>query len=267
MSGGHGCAIGARGAKIRRRMTSTSICTSTAEDITIRGRSLVDDLIGKVGFTEMACLVILGRVPAPEQIAVVDACLVALVEHGLTPSTLTTRLIYGSAPDALQGAVAAGLLGVGSTFVGTVEGCARLLARVVAGESPDAIVAEHRAARRAIPGFGHPIHVPDDPRTPKILGVARARGVAGRHVAALETLAAAVDRGTGRHLTINATGAIAAALADCGVPVEIMRGFALIARCAGLVGHAHEEQQRPSMRAIWEAAEEAVPYEAKGETP
>jgi citrate synthase len=248
-------------------MTTTRICTSSADDITIRGRSLTEDLIGKLGFTEMACLVILGRVPGAGELAVVDACLVALVEHGLTPSVLATRLIYGSAPEALQGAVAAGLLGVGGTFVGTVEGCARLLARLVAGADADALVAEHRAARRAVPGFGHPVHVPDDPRTPRILGVARARGVAGRHVAALETLAAAVDRGFGRHLTINATGAIAAALADCGVPVEIMRGFALIARCAGLVAHVHEEQQQPAMRAIWEAAEQAVPYEAKGETP
>ncbi len=239
---------------------TTSICTSTPDDIQIRGKSLVHDLLGKLGFTEMMCFQILGRVPEPGVLATIDASLVALMEHGLTPSVISSRLTYGSAPEALQGAVAAGLLSVGSVFVGTAEGCAKNLARIVAGADPQAIVDEHRAARRSLPGFGHPIHVPDDPRTPVILGVAKGRGVAGAHVAALEALSAAVDRTLGRHITVNATGAVAAALADCGVPVEIMRGFALIARCAGLVGHLREEQERPAMRPIWEAAERAVPY-------
>jgi citrate synthase len=130
----------------------------------------------------------------------------------------------------------------------------------MAGEA-DQIVQEHRAAGSAVPWFGHPLHKPDDPRSECILAIATFRGVAGRHVAALRALAAAVDAGHGKHITINATGAIAAALADAGVPVEIMRGFALIARCAGLVGHAHEEQHKPAIRAIWEASERAVPYD------
>src|SRR5262249_27746957 len=239
---------------------TTRIATSSADDIIVRGRSLPHELIGELRFTEMMFLQILGRVPSAGEVAVVDACLVALMEHGLTPSVLATRLTYGSAPEALQGAIAAGLLGVGSVFVGTVEGCAALLARIVAGESPEAIVAEHRVAKRSLPGFGHPVHIPDDPRTPRILGVARDRGVAGRHVKALIALAAALDAAWGRHVTTSATGAVAAALADCGVPAAIMRGFALIARCAGLVGHVHEEQERPAMRTIWEAAENAVPY-------
>jgi citrate synthase len=244
---------------------TTRIATSSAADITVRGRSLPHELIGTLGFTEMMCLVVLGRVPPPGEIAVIDACLVALMEHGLTPSALATRLTYGSAPEALQGAVAAGLLGVGSVFVGTVEGCAALLERIVAGADPAKIVDEHRAAKRSLPGFGHPLHAPDDPRTPRLLGVARERGVAGRHIAALATLGAALDTALGRHVTINATGAVAAALADCGVPVGIMRGFAVVARCAGLVGHIHEEQQRPAMRTIWETAERAVPYSGGGE--
>ncbi len=243
---------------------TTSISTSSADDIIVRGRSLPRDLIGRVGFTEMMFLQILGREPTQGEVAVVDACLVALMEHGLTPSVVATRMTYGSAPEALQGAIAAGLLGVGSVFVGTVEGCAALLARVVAGTPPERIVDEHRIAKRSLPGFGHPIHVPDDPRTPRILGVARDRGVAGRHVEALIQLSAAIDAALGRHLTINATGAVAAALADCGIPAGIMRGFAIIARCAGLVGHVHEEQQRPAMRTIWEAAEHAVPYTGGG---
>jgi citrate synthase len=173
-------------------------------------------------------------------------------------------MIYASAPEAMQGAVAAGLLGVGSRFVGTTEGCAALLGRIAAAPDQaveaDAIVAEHAAARAPLPGFGHDVHTPDDPRTARLFAIARVHGVAGRHIAALEALGAALDRGKRRHITINATGAVAAVLADAGIPAEIMRGFALIARCAGLVGHIHEEQRAPAMRSMWEAAERAVPY-------
>lgn len=246
-------------------MTTTKLGRSTADDVFVRGKSLTRDLIGKLTFTQMAFFQITGRVPTEGETAVVDACLVTLVEHGLTPSAIATRLVYGSAPEALQGAVAAGILGVGSVFVGSVEGCAAALARIAAAADAlaeaRAIVAEHRAARRPVPGFGHPQHKPDDPRTPVILGIARERGVAGAHVAALLELARAVDEAAKKHVTINATGAIAAALSDCGVRPEILRGFSILSRCAGLVGHAHEEQERPVMRELWEAADKAVAYE------
>jgi citrate synthase len=242
-------------------MTNTRIATSKPDDIIVRGKSLTKDLIGKLSMTEMLCLTILGEVPNASRIAAIDACLVALMEHGLTPSALATRLVYGSAPEAMQGAVAAGLLGVGGRFVGTVEGCAALLARIAASGDPAreaaAIVAE---ANTPLPGFGHDTHKPDDPRTPVLFAVARQHGVAGRHVAALELLGAALDATKRRHITINATGAVAAVLADAGIPIEIMRGFALIARCAGLVGHVHEEQRDPAMRTIWETADAAVQY-------
>ncbi len=239
-------------------MSRTRIATSSPDDITVRGKSLPRELIGKLSFSEMMCFTILGDVPSAARIACIDACLVALMEHGLTPSALTARLIYGSAPEAMQGAVAAGLLGVGGNFVGTVEGCAKLLARIRAGEDPAAVVA---GSKGPLPGCGHDTHKPDDPRTPVLFAVARAHGIAGPHVAALEALGAALDAAKRRHITINATGAVAAVLADAGIPVEIMRGFALITRCAGLVAHVHEEQRDPAMRLIWEAAEAAVPYE------
>jgi citrate synthase len=242
-------------------MTETKIATSRPDDVVIRGKSLTRDLIGKLTLTEMLCLTILGEVPSAGRVAAIDACFVALMEHGLTPSALATRLVYGSSPDAMQGAVAAGLLGVGSRFVGTVEGCAELLARITAAEDlareAAAVVAESKGP---LPGFGHDQHKPDDPRTPVLFAVARAHGVAGRNIAALEALGAALDAAKRRHITINATGAVAAVLADAGVPASIMRGFALIARCAGLVGHIHEEQQDPAMKAIWDAADAAIPY-------
>jgi citrate synthase len=245
---------------------TTSIASHSADDVFIRGRSLCRELIGQRSFTEVLYLQILGHMPSADQAALVDACLVTLMEHGLTPSVLAARLTYSSAPEALQGAVAAGLLGVGSRFVGSMEGCAALLTRIVAAQDGEAeakrIATEHRAARTPLPGFGHPTHRPDDPRAQRLLALARSRKVAGRHVAAIGTLSGAVDAVYGRHITINATGAIAAVLLDCGVPAEIARGFGLIARCAGLVGHLYEEHQNPAMRAIWDAAERAVPYEA-----
>jgi citrate synthase len=245
---------------------TTSIASHSADDVFIRGKSLCKELIGQRSFTEVMCFQILGRMPSADQTALIDACLVALMEHGLTPSVLSARLTYSSAPEALQGAVAAGLLGVGSRFVGSMEGCAALLTRVVAAQDAASeakrIATEHHAARTPLPGFGHPTHKPDDPRAQRLLALARSRKVAGQHVAAIGTLGGAVDAVYGRHITINATGAIAAVLMDCGVPAEIARGFGLIARCAGLVGHLYEEHQNPAMRAIWDAAERAVPYEA-----
>jgi citrate synthase len=245
---------------------TTSIATSNAEDVLIRGKSLCRELIGKVGFTELCYFHWLGRMPTPAQTAVLDACLVTLVEHGFTPSALATRLIYGSAVESMQSAVAAGLLGVGNLFVGTVEGAAALIERMFAakdGVAPEArrIAEEHRAARRPVPGFGHFVHKPDDPRPARIFAVADSHGIAGAHIGAIRELASAVDEAYGKHITLNATGAIAGALGDAGVPAEIMRGVAILARCAGLIGHVHEEQRKPAMRAIWEAAERAVPYD------
>jgi citrate synthase len=146
-----------------------------------------------------------------------------------------------------------------------MEGCAALLERMISADDGKAealrIVAGHRAARTPIPGFGHHLHKPDDPRSLRLFDIARDEGLAGAHIKALQTLAQTVDEGYGKHITINATGAIAAALGDCGVPADIMRGFAIITRCAGLVGHIHEEQRKPALRAIWEASEQAVPYD------
>jgi len=248
-----------------RQKPTTAICAVTTDDVYVRGTSLTTDLIGKLTFTEMTYFQVLGTMPTAAQAAVLDACLVTLMEHGLTPSVQAARLTYSSAPEAMQAAIAAGILGVGSVFVGTVEGCAALLRRMLDADDREGearkIAEEHKAALRPLPGFGHPIHKPDDPRAPAIFKVAEENGIAADHVAALRSLSSAVDAVYGRHLTINATGAIAAALGDAGVPAEIMRGFAVLARCAGLVGHIHEEQHTPAMRAIWEAGEQAVRYE------
>ena len=243
---------------------TTRLCTHDTRSITVRGADLVDELIGELTFTEMTYLAITGRRPSAGETRILDAVLVTLMEHGLTPSAIATRMIYGSTPESLQAGVSAGLLAVGSVFVGTMEGCAALIARILAAPDGEAearaIADEYRTARKPVPGFGHHMHKPDDPRTPKLFAVAEAEGVKGDHIAALRTLSAAIDERFGKHLTINATGAIGALLGEIGIAPGVMRGIAVISRSAGLVAHIAEEQRSPSMRYMWELVEEAVPY-------
>ncbi|HEY6966173.1 MAG TPA: citryl-CoA lyase [Burkholderiales bacterium] len=244
---------------------TTKIAHHTAAAIYVRGASLVDDLIGKLTFTEMMYFQLLGERPTPGQARILDAVLVTLMEHGITPSSIVSRLIYDSCPEAVQAAVAAGLLGVGSTFIGTMEGCAANIEEMLGAPEGEAarakaIAQRVRAAKLPIPGFGHPHHKPDDPRSPRLLAVAEEAGVPGRHIRALRLLATEVDAAWGRHLTINATGAVAALLGEIGVPVKVMRGIAVVSRAAGLVGHIREEQVEPSARFIWSTVSESIPY-------
>ena len=243
----------------------TRIAYHTNDAIVVRGADLIQELIGKLTFTQMMFFQVTGQMPTAAQTAVLDAVLVTLMEHGLTPSAIAARLIYMSAPEALQSAVAAGLLGVASTYVGTMENVAQLINDVLTasdGESAraEAIARHYRESRQPLPGFGHHLHKPDDPRPARLFAVAREHGVPGRHIRALETLSRAIDAVYGRHITINATGAIAAVLGENGFPQSVMRGVAVVSRAAGLVGHIYEEQREPAGRHIWEAIERAVPY-------
>ena len=247
---------------------TTRIATSDAATITVRGKDLVDELIGRYSFTEIIYFLITDRFPTAGQTRVLDACLVTLAEHGFTPSALVARLIHDSVPGEAQVAMSAGLLAIGSVFVGTMEGCGKLLRDGIAqGGDLDAycatIIGAHRAAKRAIPGFGHPFHKPDDPRSPRLFKVAAEAGMTGDYVALLQRLNAAIDKAYGRHLTINATGAISALLLEIGLPPEVMRGIAVVSRAGGLIGHLVEEQQTHSARRIWALAEENIPYEER----
>jgi citrate synthase len=248
------------------KLPKTRIATSDATSITVRGRDLVNELIGRHSYTEMLYFLIAGRLPSAGETKVLDACLVTLMEHGLTPSAIVARLVADNVPDEPQAALAAGLLTVGNVFVGTMEGCARIL-KIGVDTEGDAeaycrdVVEAHRQERRALPGFGHPIHKPDDPRPPRLFAIAEEAGCEGRYIALLKTLGAELDRRAARHLTINATGAIAALLLEIGLPVECLRGIAVVSRAGGLIGHLLEERDTHSGRAIWEMVDQSIEYE------
>lgn len=243
----------------------TSLCTHTLTSLHYRDANLVEDLMGKKTFTEVMLMQILGRAPRGVDLRITDVVLIVLMEHGLTPSAIATRLIYMSAPENLQGAVSAGLLAVGSSFVGTMENCAGLLDRIAAAADPAAealaIARHYKGLKSPVPGFGHHLHKPVDPRAYKLLEMGRAEAeLKGDKIRALETLSQAVDEVAGRPITINATGAVAALLGEIGVPTAVMRGFAVISRAAGLVAHIVEEQNSPSGRFIWDTIEHAIPF-------
>jgi len=244
----------------------TFLCKHFQDAIYYRDKNLVDDLLGKAGFMAVAARQILGRDLPAEQLAMVEAVMIAIMEHGFTPSAIAARSIYMSSPENMQAGVAAGLLGVASQFVGTMENCAEYLVDLAKldGDARDEaarqLIARHRAARRPLAGFGHHLHSPDDPRAMRLLQMSREHGVAGAHQDALLSLSALVDEARGRHLTINATGAAAAIFADVGIPAGTMRGFAIISRAAGLVAHLAEEQQQPSGRYIWDLVDHDIPH-------
>ncbi|MEV8638063.1 citryl-CoA lyase [Streptosporangium sp. NPDC051023] len=236
----------------------TAVGAADEHHVQVRGLDLVDDLIGELTYTEVALLAVTGRRPTPAEAKVVDAVLVSLLDHGLTPSALAARLTFWAAPEAIQGAVTAGLLGAGSVLLGSMEGCGRLLTdiagRVATGAvARDVVDMRLRAivdAGERIPGLGHSLHRDGDPRAGKLLGVARDQKVAAQHVEHLELVVERAAALTGKALPLNATGAAAALLLEVGVPWQLHRGFALMSRTAGLVAHVGEELESPIAPAV-----------------
>jgi citrate synthase len=254
----------------------TSLGTSDADSITLLGQDLATDLMGKVGFGELALWLVTQQRPAPGQVRVFEAVLVALADHGFTPTAIAARLTYLSAPDSVQGALAAGLLGGGSRFLGVTEDTGRFLADTLAGaaEPPGddaafdalalAAVRRAREERRLVPGLGHPIHKVTDPRTPALIGIAEEEGTRGPHLRLFEAIGRVHPQVLGRTLPLNGAGTCGAALADLGLPADLLRGFALLARAAGLLGHLAEERRRPLGMDIYQAVEHGAVYVPPG---
>jgi citrate synthase len=229
----------------------TGIGTSDADHIRLLGQDLAQDLMGKVGFGELAFWLVAGRRPSPGETRVFETVLVALADHGFTPTAIAARVTYASAPEALQGALAAGLLGGGSRFLGVTEDAGRFLsAQIVQIEKYpetdagwDEIAARAVSETKRIPGLGHPVHKVQDPRTPVLIRIAEEEGLRGPHLRLFEAIGRVHPAILGKTLPLNGAGVCGAALADLGLPVEMLRGFALLARAAGLLGHLAEERR------------------------
>ena len=251
--------------KVEKKQGVTSICGYDADSISLRGKDLVEDLIGERSFTAALLLQALGQEPTPLQLRIFDAVLVTIMEHGLVPSAIVTRLTHYGAPESYEGAIAAGLLGVGDRYAGTASECGALLERIAAGDDPSAeahaIVSDYRQRKRAVPGFGHPIHHDVDPRVKKLLAVCADAGCEGRYIESMRVLEATLNEVLGKQLVTNISAAIGAALAEAQVPSAMMRGVILVARCGGLVGHLLEEMQRPIAHDLWEGAQDRIRYE------
>lgn len=246
---------------------TTAICGYDADHIHIRGKDLVHDIMGQYSFTELLILQALGKEATEMQNRIVDSVLVTIMEHGLVPSIIAARLTLHGAPESFQGAVAAGLLGVGDRYAGTASECGAILERIVAtaqsGRKARAIdeVEAYRQNRRPVPGFGHPIHRRKDPRVDRLLEIATDAGAPGDYIAAMTLLESTVREISGKPLVTNISAAIAAVLGEAGIPSRLMRGIVLTGRCAGLVGHLLEEMENPVAHDMWQAAQSTVNYQ------
>jgi citrate synthase len=257
----------------------TGIGTSSADSIQLLGHDLAHELIGKIGFGELALWLATQQRPTPQQVRMFEAVLVSLADHGFTPTAIAARLTLYSAPDAIQGAIAAGLLGGGSRFLGVTEDTGRFLSSVLASvegvlpatdEEWDALarraVTEARSAGRFVPGLGHPVHKAGDPRTPIIISIAEEEGLLGPHLRLFQAIGRVHAEILGRQLPLNGAGVGGAALADLGLPPELLRGVALLARAAGLLGHIAEEMRHPIAPDIYYAVDRNAVYRPASQT-
>ena len=240
----------------------THISRAYPERVDVRGRDLAGDLMGRLSFTEYFHLLLTGREPTGDQRFFLDLLLVAIAEHGLMPSNVAARMTLAADPGSLQGAVAAGILGAGPVVLGASEECARLLDEARAsGEEPTAIASRIHAAGGRVPGFGHPVHRPLDPRAERILELADSRGVSGPHVELARGLRAAVAEAWGKPLPMNVAMPIAAVMLDLDFPSAAVKSVPILARTASLLAHLAEERDAPLGFVLAAAAEDAVEYE------
>ncbi|WP_133848904.1 citryl-CoA lyase [Labedaea rhizosphaerae] len=258
----------------------TALGASTPDKITLLGVDLAEDVMGEVGFGELAFWLATQRRPSPGETRVFEAVLAALADHGFTPTAITARLTYLSAPDSVQGALAAGLLGGGSRFLGVTEDAGRFLHEVLrATQLPldaagwDALalktVRAQREAGKFVPGLGHHVHKQGDPRTPRLFQIAREEDCFGPHLELFAAIGRVHPQVLGKTLPLNGAGVCGAALADLGLPMELLRGFALLARTAGLIGQLAEELRHPLANQIFLSVDQnnvSVPPDPAGGT-
>jgi citrate synthase len=252
----------------RKDKISSAIAWSTPDRICVRGLDLPNDILGHMNLGDLAFLQLTGRRATPEEGRVFNAIVITLVEHGITPSALAARMTYMGAPESLQAAVAAGLCGLGTVFVGSMEGASKMLYEALpqeklgTGADLDAIAVEtvnsFQRRKAIVPGLGHPVHKPLDPRASRLFQIAAENGKSGAYVELIQKIQAVAEETSGKMLPINATGAIGAICCEFGFPWKIVRGLGVMARAIGLVGHILEESENPIAYEIWQRAEEEI---------
>lgn len=248
---------------------TSALSTSNEATILVRGHNLSDELIGEINFTDHFWLLLTGEMPTSAQRRVLDATLVAIAEHGLVPSVQVARMTLAAAPEALQGAVAAGILGCGSVILGASESAGRLFADIASRIGPDLpleaavrqVVLELRSTQRQIPGYGHPLHKAIDPRAKRLFAVATEAGIQGTHMAIALEIERVLPELVGKPLAMNVSGAIPSVLLDAGYPLHALKGVPILARTAGLIAHLLEEQLRPIAFVMSTAASSAITYD------
>ncbi len=244
------------------------ICQAYPDRIEVHGLDLCGDLMGRMNFTEYFHLLLTGREATATQREFLDLLLIAIAEHGMMPTNIAARMTLASDPGSLQGALAAGLLGCGPVLLGTSELCAKLLeeaqAKVLADRDPKAVTEQLaqdiRKSGGKVPGFGHPVHRPLDPRAERILELADKRDVSGPHVALARHFREAVAKAWGKPLVMNVSMPIAAVMLDLGFPAVVVKAVPLLARTASILGHLAEEQKNPIGFLMAGKAEAAVTY-------
>jgi len=241
-----------------RKKLNSNIVLVEPDRITLNGLDLASEVIGRMNLGDVAFMQTTGRIPTPQESAVFNAVSVTLVEHGMTPNAIAARMTYSGSPEAMQAAVAAGLLGVGGAMVGAMENAARMLQEAIpdakAARDIDAlarrVVAEFRERGETIRGIGHHFHKPLDPRAPRLFEVARENGLAGPYVALMQAISKEASKDSPEPLPVNAPGAIGAIASELRVPWQIVRGIGIMSRAIGLIAHIREEIDDPMTREI-----------------
>ena len=251
----------------------TGIGVSTEESITLLGNDLASEILGKVSFGDLAFWLINKRRPTADELVMFEAVLASLADHGLTPTVIASRLTFSSAPDSLQGALAAGILGGGSRFLGVTEDCALFLRQHLDAlteipatdegwdEVAKKVVTGTRESKKFIPGLGHPVHKVQDPRTPVLFALAHKHKTFGNQLSLFEAIGRVHPQILNKTLPLNGAGVCGAVLADLGLPMGVLRGVALLARCAGLLGHLVEEQENPIGIDVYMSVDRNIDYQ------
>jgi len=259
----------------KKKSIRTDIGWSDATSITLFGKDFPTEILGHLNLGDMGFMELTGRVPNAKESRMFNAMVVTLVEHGITPSAIVARMTYLGAPESLQGAVAAGLNGLGTVFVGSIEGAAKMLydampkplaeenLRPLAGP----VVESFQSQKKIIPGIGHPFHKPIDPRTPRLFALARETGFDGPYLKLMTAISEEAQQRSGKPLPVNATGAIGALCCEMGFDWKICRGLGVMARAVGLVGHILEESRKPMAADIWHSIEAEATAHFHAQTP